>query len=60
VLARIDGIARKIIPHNIPEANELKVPPAIKKHMPTPTLVSVTIETPIDIVDGKATLRIKL
>ena len=56
----IDGSARKIIPHITPEVKELMLQRAIRKQMPTPRLVSVTIDTEIAAVDGKATLLIKL
>jgi hypothetical protein len=39
---------------------ELIVHPASRKHTPTPTLVSVSIDARIALVDGKATLLIKL
>ena len=56
----IDGSARKIIPHITPEVKELMLQRAIRKQMPTPRVVSVTIDTEIAAVDGKATLLIKL
>jgi len=33
---------------------------AIRKQIPTPTLVNATIDAAIAVVEGKATLRIKL
>lgn len=60
MLESIDGNARKTIPHITPEANELMVQRAIRKQMPTPKLVSVTIDATIANVDGKATRLIKL
>jgi len=56
----MDGSARKVIPHITPETKELVLPRAIRKQRPTPKLVSVTIDVAIALVDGKATLRIKL
>jgi hypothetical protein len=54
-----DGIARNMIPHTTPKMKEL-APPAIRKHKPTPRLVKVSIDTTIALVDGKATLLIRL
>ena len=56
----IDGSARKTIPHITPEAKTLMLQRAIRKQMPTPKLVRVTIDAAIATVDGKATLLIKL
>ena len=55
-----DGIARKTIPHITPEMKELMLQRAITKHMPTPKLVNVNMEPAIALVDGKATLLMRL
>ena len=56
----IDGSARKSIPHTTPEKKELMLQRAIRKQIPTPALVNATIDAAIAVVEGKATLRIKL
>jgi len=56
----IDGRARKTIPQIIPEIKEVKLQRAIRKQRPTPTVVRVTIDEAIAVVDGNATRRIKL
>lgn len=56
----IEGIAKKAIPHFIPRLNASKDQRVIRKQTPIPIVVKNAIEARMALVEGNATLLIRL